>query len=533
MSGILLPGQERKPQGEVKIELPRGRAAAKPETPEQPSAPAAEDAAQAPSAVSGAGEASQGPPAGGQAAAQQGRGLGANLLFPPRGAQIRCPNCSQTYTAPVFTILDLGANPELRAPLMSGQINVAVCPSCGAGGALGAPLMVHDPENSFLGVFVPMEAGGDDMQRQRAIGDLTQTLLRKIPAESRKGYLLQPLQFADWQRFMEKMWEFEGVTPEMLRRQRDQSELLQRLAGLANDEKAFDLVLQRSPALVDRDFFNLLDQLIMMGRSQRAAQAEMAALMAVREKLLVKTEAGQVVRQQQEKIRDLMSRLTPNTPREEALELLIEAWNAEGDGRQVVGTLVIAASGLFDYQFLMLLSERIGAASGDERTKLDELRQFVLQMQEQLAARQREEQQSVSQSAQAILQEVLQAPDAAAALRQHADEIDEDFLAFVAANIQQAERAKATAAVRRLRSIYEAALALLQENLPPELNLLNQLLTAGDDATVRRLVQENRTLVTRDFVESMKPLEQEMRDAGQKELADRIKTLRGQIALMV
>ncbi len=517
MSGILLPGQERKPQGEVKIELPKGAAAPKKESPAEPAQPAPPPAA-APSEA--------------PAAAPQSRGPGANLLFPPRGAQIRCPACGQTYAIPVFTIVDLGANPELRAPLLGGQLNMAVCPSCGAGGPLGAPLMVHDPAHNYLGVYVPMEAGRDDLQRQRAIGDLTQALLRKIPAESRRGYLLQPIQYTDWQRFMEKLWEFEGVTPEMLRRQREQSELLQRLAGLANDDKAFEIVLERSKGLVDRDFFNLLDQLILMGRAQRAAQNELAALMAVREKLLAKTEAGQAVRRQQEKIRDLISQLTPNTSREEALRLVIDAWAGE-DGKQVVGTLAIAAAGLFDYQFLMLLSEKIGGASGDERKQLEELRQFLLQMQEQLAARRREEQQAASANAQAILQEILQAPDAVAALREHAEEIDEDFLAFLAANIQQAERNKATAAVRRLRAIYEAALRLMQENLPPELALLNQLLTAQDDATVRQLVRDNRALVTREFVESMRPLEQEMRGAGQTELADRIKTLRGQLALMV
>lgn len=517
MSGILLPGQDRKPQGEAKIELPKGLSSPKKETPPEPDAPATPSAT-APS------ERSAAPP--------QSRGPGANLLFPPRGAQIRCPSCGQTYAVPFFSIVDLGANPELRAPLLGGQLNMAVCPTCGAGGPLGAPLMLHDPEHSFLGVYVPLEAGRDDMQRQRAIGDLTQTLLRKIPTESRRGYLLQPIQYTDWQRFMEKLWEFEGVTPEMLRRQREQSELLQRLVGLVNDDKAFEIVLQRNPKLVDRDFFNLLDQLIMMGRAQRAAQSEVGALLAVREKLLEKTEAGQAVRRQQDKIRALMERLTPNTTREEALQIVVDEWAGE-DGKQVVGTLSIAAAGLFDYQFLMLLSERIGGASGDERKQLEELRQFILQMQEQLAARRREEQQSVSQHAQAILQEVLQAPDVVAALREHADEIDEDFLAFLAANIQQAERSKATAAARRLRAVYEAALKLMQENLPPELELLNRLLTAQDDATMRQLVREHRELVTRDFVERMKPLEQEMREAGQKELADRIKTLRGQLALMV
>ena len=101
------------------------------------------------------------------------------------------------------------------------------------------------------------------------------------------------------------------------------------------------------------------------------------------------------------------------------------------------------------------------------------------------------------------------------------------------ANIQQAERANATAAVRRLRSVYDQAVKILQESMPPELQLLNQLLTAPDEATVRQLIKENRNLVTREFVDSIKPLEEEMRASGRTELADRLKSLRAQMTLMV
>jgi hypothetical protein len=431
MSGILLPGQDKQPKSEGKIELPKGFSSPKKE--ERPQEPAAaEKSAEAPQA-----------PAEAQAGnGQRGRGQrqpGAELLFPPRGAQIRCPNCGTPYVVPVFSILDLGANPELRAPLLSGQVNVAACPNCGAGGPLGAPLMVHDPEHNFLGVYVPMESGRDDLQRQKAIGDLTQTLMRRIPSEQRKGYMLQPTQFVDWQRFVEKLWEFEGVTAEMLRRQRDQSALLQRLVGLANDEKAMDLALERSAALIDRDFFNLLDQLVLMGRSQGQSE-EIQMLLQLREKLLDKTPAGQQVKQQQEKIRSLLAKITPKTSREELVDIVVDAWAAD-DGQQVVGTLAVAAPQLFDYQFLMLLSERIGGApSPEQRKKLEELRQFLVQMQEQLAARQQQSQEAMAQQVQQLLGEILQANDTEAVLREHLEEIDESFLSFLLANIQQAER---------------------------------------------------------------------------------------------
>jgi hypothetical protein len=523
MSGILLPGQGKQPQNEGKIELPKGF-----------TRPRKEEAPQSEGAPGNKSDAPQDPsqPPSGSASTERGQGQpGADLLFPPRGAQIRCPSCGTPYVVPVFSIIDLGANPELRGALLGGQVNMASCPNCGAGGPLGAPLLLHDPEHSLLGAFVPAEAGRDDLQRQKTIGDLTQTLMRKIPAEQRKGYMLAPSQFGDWQHFMEKLWGFEGVTPEMLRRQRDQSALLQSLASLTTDEKALDIALERGAALVDRDFFNLLDQLIMMGRQQGQSN-EIELLLRLREKLLDKTPAGQLVKQQQEKIRGLLGQVTPATTREQLVDLVVDAWMAE-DGQQVVGTLAVAAAQLFDYQFLMILSERIGAAEAEQRKKLEELRQFIVQMQEQLAARQQQSQEGMAQQVQQLLQEVLQATDTEAALREHIEEVDDNFLSFLVANIQQAERAKATAAVRRLRAVYDQAVKILQESMPADLQLLNRLLTAPDESTVRQLIKEHRDLVTREFVDSLKPLETEMRQNGRAELADRIKSLRAQMTLMV
>jgi hypothetical protein len=284
--------------------------------------------------------------------------------------------------------------------------------------------------------------------------------------------------------------------------------------------------------LVDRDFFALLDQLLLVARSQGQAN-EMQLLMALREKLLNITPAGQEVRRQQDKVRALLAQITPATTREQLLEIVVNAWH-EQDGQQMVGTLAVTVPGVLDYQFLMLLTGRIDeTVDAGERTKLEELRQFLLQVQHQVVARQRETQEAMAQEAQAVLQEVLQATDLAAALRERAEEIDESFLALLAANIQQAERSKATAAARRLRQIYEQAVTILQENLPPDLRLLNQLLSAGDEATVRQLLKDNRALLSKEFVDSLKPLEGEMRDAGRAEVADRIKTLRGQITLMM
>jgi hypothetical protein len=59
------------------------------------------------------------------------------------------------------------------------------------------------------------------------------------------------------------------------------------------------------------------------------------------------------------------------------------------------------------------------------------------------------------------------------------------------------------------------------------------LLSAPDKATLTRLLQQNRDKLNKEFVASLKMLETDMRDAERNEVADRIKSLRAQISLMV
>jgi hypothetical protein len=388
-------------------------------------------------------------------------------------------------------------------------------------------LLIHEPAHQFLGVFAPLQNANMSVQQQKAIGDLTQTLMRKLPQEARKGYMLQPKQFADWNRLMEQLWGFEGVTPEMLRRQRNQSELMQRLVGLANDRKAMELAIQRSGMdLVDRDFFAMLDRLILMASGQ-GQNAE--PFLNLRNQLLDMTEVGRQIKGRQDKIRAILQGLTANTTREELLDTILNAWQGE-DGREIAGGLAMAIAPLLDYQFLLALAQRLETTpDAAVRTQLEELRQLVLTIQEQ----QNQSQRAVVQQVQQILQQVLQAPDLDAALREVADYIDETFLSVLAANIQAAQRNKSTAAARRLQQVYERAVAIVQEGMPEEMRLLNELLSAPDKAALTKLVQENRSKINKEFVASLKMLETDMRDAERTEVADRIKSLRAQLSLMM
>lgn len=534
MSGLILPGGRggstpppedpknggKKPAGGSGLILP-GSAGRKREQPAPP--PAVESAAPA------------APDAGAPPRpAQPGRRLAAeDLAFPPQGAQVQCPSCGTPYVVPIFSIIDLGLNPELKQPLLGGQINFAQCPNCGVGGPLAAPLLVHIPEKSWLGVLIPAESRISDIQKQKLIGDMTQTLMRKLPQEQRKGYMLQPRQYADPTRFTEQLWEFEGVSPETLRRQRAQSELLQSLLGLADDRKALEIAVNRAKDLIDRQFFALLDRLMMMMNAQGAEQ-EAEHFLTLRTALMELTPAGKQVAAQQERIRAVLQQITPEMTRSGLLDLLVDLWaqpddGATGPGRDVGAAVIMGVPSLFDYQFLLELSERLEATTDPARKQdLEQIRQLVTTAQEQV----QQSRQMLVQQSQQLLQEILGAEDLDAALRDYAPYIDEMFLSLLANTIAQADRNKSTAAARRLRQIYDKALAILQEGLPPAMQLINRLLVAAETkADLNQALEENRAALTPEFVAALRDVEAEMRETGRAELADRVKSIRAQISL--
>ena len=68
--------------------------------------------------------------------------------------------------------------------------------------------------------------------------------------------------------------------------------------------------------------------------------------------------------------------------------------------------------------------------------------------------------------------------------------------------------------------------------MPEDMRLLNELIAAPDKATLAQLLKDNRAKFTKEFMAAMQEVEGQLRDADRKEIADRLKSLRSQIALM-
>lgn len=442
------------------------------------------------------------------------------LAFPPQTVGINCPNCGTPYPTQVFSVVDAGQDPVLKTLLLSGQLNVAVCPRCGAGGPLTTPLLYHDPQHSFLGVFVPQQIPVNE--QQKVIGDLSRRLMNGLPQEARRGYMLTPKQFLSFQSLLEAVLEHEGVTREMLDKQRRQIQLVEQAVMALQDPEGLRLLARERDAEMDDEFFSLLSMLT--DSSANGGDVEAARqLVELREQLITLTTWGRGVQQQRAAVAQLRADTTPS----QMVDLM-----AAAESERVVDALVLAGRPLVDYAFFQELTGRIDAAQqrGDAETasRLTTLREHILQFSQRLDEAQRAAMQQYS----AVLGEILAANDIQQALAERAAYIDQNFLAVLSANLQEAEKRGATAALRRLQEVWDAAVGMINQASPPEVRLVNELLLSEYPGETRKLLAENRALVTADFIDALSELADQMEAEGEPEMATRLRQIRSQAQLM-
>lgn len=442
------------------------------------------------------------------------------LKFPPQVVGVNCPNCGTPYPVQVFSIVDAGQDPILKSLLLSGQLNVAVCPRCGTGGSLASAMLYHDPAHDFLGVYVPEQVPVN--KQQEIIGQLSKRLMDGLPPEARRGYMLTPKQFLSFQSLLEAVLEHEGITREMMDRQRRRLQLIEQALVALQDPQGFKSLVADRDAEMDDEFFGMLQTLIASAASGGdGASAE--ALLQLRERLIELTTWGKGVQRQ----RAAIARLKPDTTPSQLLEMIV-ATEEEG----VVDALVTAARPLIDYTFFQQLTDRSEAAQrrGDaaEATRLAQLRDHILDYTKRLDELQR----VVLQQATQVLNDILASNNIEQAVAERAPYIDQNFLAVLAANLQEAERRGAKAAVKRLQQVWDAAVGLMQEEAPPEIALINELLNAEYPGGTRQLLSQNRDLISDELIAAMADLADQLDAEGAPEVASRLRQIRSQAQLM-
>ena len=437
--------------------------------------------------------------------------------MPATRTAIQCPICGNPLAADIQQVFDQTQDPSAKTRLLRGDFNLIDCPTCQYRGALGTPLVYHDAEKELLLTFVPPELGMSNVEQERVLGRLTQSVVSALPPEQRKGYLLRPKSFLTFQGFAERVLQADGITKEMLEAQRARTRLAQAL--MSTDPAALDDMIRANDKEIDATVFQLVSLFVESAQAQGdKPTADRAA--AVRDRLLTLTALGARIRQQTEALaaaaKDLQA-LGPNP----TLDKLVALFSSAPSLDKVAGLSALAWQ-VMDYAFFQALTQRVDKADPADRERLAAIRDLALRESQRLRGAAQAE---VRRSAD-LLQYLLQATDLPSAIDERLPEIDESFFAILEANLEAARNANRTEVTTRLEAINKHVMEALEKTVPPEVRLIRDLLNTPDDASAEGMLRAHAAELTDPILQSMQAMERDLRASGQEPAATRMAAIR-------
>ncbi len=428
--------------------------------------------------------------------------------------QISCPNCGSPIQANIRQLVDVGQDPSAKARLLSGTLNHVRCEVCGFESNIATPLVYHDPEHELLLTFMPVEINIDKQEQERIIGSLINQVMENLPAEERKGYLLQPQSVLTMQGLIERVLETEGVTKEDIEDQRAKMRLFENL--LRKEQDQLETFIEEHDDELDSTFFQLASLALQATPDQNARAAATKRL----EKAIELSSFGKRLQAQEEELKlateSLRALADDGLTRDALLDLFLDAPNDE----RVVALVNLTRPAL-DYNFFQLLSDKIEAVEGEDEQRLISLREQILEVTQEID----QIQQAQAERAASLLKTLVETEDLDDAIRQAIPLIDDLFLGTLQANLRVAEERDDQDALTRLREIEGKIQSLIQQSLPKGLQLAQRLLEAEDDEAAEALLREQQELIDDDLLSALMGAVQQLEDAGQEEAANRLRKM--------
>ncbi|GAB4399342.1 MAG: CpXC domain-containing protein [Anaerolineales bacterium] len=413
--------------------------------------------------------------------------------------QIACPRCKQMIAANVEQLFDVTADPQAKQRLLSGQVNYARCQYCGYQGRLATPVVYHDNEKELLLTFFPSELGLPVNEQERMIGPFIKQVTDRLPAEKRKAYLLSPQANLTYESMIETILGKDGITPEMLKEQQDRVQFIEKLMQVTSKDVRSELIKQNTK-IIDEQFFALFSRIAQS--AMNSGQEQMArVLIDIQTQLLDETEYG---RQLKESVGELeaaqheLQEAGQGLTREKLLDLVLAS---KSDAR--IRAYVSLARGGMDYTFFQTLTERIEKASGDEKTRLEGIREkllgFVADLDKQMEARLKQ--------AQDFVESLLAAPDIEKAVTANLDKFTQDSVEIAQQMLKQATEKNEYERMGKLQKMLQV---LQAASAPPEIGIIEQLIQLPDAATIEQALTQNPDIVTQQLLDTLTGLAAQM-----------------------
>ena len=406
--------------------------------------------------------------------------------------QIACPRCRQMITANIEQLFDVTQDPQAKQRLLGGVSNMARCPHCGYQGRLATPIVYHDNEKELLLTFFPPELNMQLNEQERLIGPMIKQVTDRLPPERRKGYLLKPIPNLTYESMIQTILSKDGITPEMLKEQQDRVQVIERLLQASSKDVRSEIIKQNLN-LFDEQFFALFSRLAQSAAG--SGQEPVArAMVDLQNQLLEETEFGRNLKEsvgELEAATKTLQEVGQGLTREKLLDIVIQS---PGDAR--LRAYATIARGGMDYQFFQLLSESIDRASGDEKVRLESLREKLLEytneIDKQMEARYKQ--------AQDFVESLLGQEDIEQAVRDNLNSFSQDAVDVVNQMLRQASEKNDYTRMGKLQKVVEI---LREVSTPPEVAFIEQLLDAPDDGTLDKMLEANKDLLNDQFMEAL------------------------------
>ncbi|MCB0101310.1 MAG: hypothetical protein H6635_02175 [Anaerolineales bacterium] len=406
--------------------------------------------------------------------------------------QIACPRCRQMIAAHVEQLFDVTADPGAKQRLLGGQSNHAHCPHCGYQGRLATPIVYHDNEKELLLTFFPSELGLPLHEQERMIGPLIKQITDRLPAEKRKGYLLNPQANLTYESMIETILGKDGVTPEMLKSQQERVQFIERLMQVTSKDVRTELIKDNA-RIIDEQFFALFSRIAQSALG--SGQEQMArALIDIQTQLLEETEYGKQLKEsvgEMEAVQHQLQDAGKDLTREKLLDFVLES---KTDAR--IRAYVSMARGGMDYSFFQTLSERIDKAEGEEKTRLEGIREkllgFVAEVDKQMEARLKQ--------ATGFIESLLAEPDIEQAVSANLDKFTQDAVEVAQQMLQQAAEKNEYERMGKLQKMIQV---LQAASAPPEIAIIEQLMQLPDAATMEQALNQTPEIVTQELLDTL------------------------------
>ena len=434
---------------------------------------------------------------------------------------VPCPKCRQPITLDLTRLFDTNTDPEAKQKLLTGSANYFQCQFCGAQGVYPTPIVYHDPEKELLLTFFPPDLNTPVNEQERVIGPMIKKAMDDLPPEKRKSYLFRPQTMLTQQRLFETILAADGITPEMIKSQQEKLQLLQQLIG-ASAEGLPEMIHQNDER-IDDEVFMLLSRLAQASAAAGDRQS-LVALDALQKALIEHSTYGKAAAleaaETQEAVHDVQELSKQGITRENLLDLLIK--NGESEIR--LTTIASMARGGLDYTFFQLLSDKIETSSGDEKTRLESLRERLLTITQAVD----EAMKAQLEDARQLVNDLLAAEDVEKATHEALPRFSQAVAEVINQEAQAAQAAKDEAKLQKLSQIVAVIQAADSSNA--YLGIIDALLQEENAENRVKMLEESSDLINDEFMQLLGGLLGQIEQQGdQPEILERLKELNREI----